>query len=52
VEGRIRYWIAPDSLRAELNAAVLHKDGLLDGAPNANPYGDTRYVSLALTASF
>ena len=52
VEGRIRYWIAPDSLRAELNAAVLHKGGLLDGAPNANPSGDTHYVSLALTASF
>ncbi|MFM8377226.1 MAG: alginate export family protein, partial [Phenylobacterium sp.] len=52
VEGRVRYWIRPESLRAELNAAVLKKDGLLAAAPNANPYGDTRYVSLALTASF
>lgn len=52
VEGRARYWIIPDAVRAELNAAVLQRDGLLAGAPNANPYGDTRYVSLALTASF
>jgi hypothetical protein len=52
VEGRARYWIIPDSLRAELNAAVLRRDGLLAGAPNANPYGNTRYVSLALTRSF
>ena len=52
VEGRARYWLIPDALRAELNAAVLRRDGLLARAPNANPYGDTRYVSLALTASF
>ena len=52
VEGRARYWIIPDALRAELNAAVLRRDGLLASAPNANPYGDAHYLSLALTASF
>ena len=52
VEGRARYWIRPETLRAELNAAVLKKEGLLARAPNTNPSGDTRYVSLALTASF
>jgi hypothetical protein len=52
VEGRARYWIIPDTLRAELNAAILRREGLLAGAPNANPYGDTRYVSVALTGSF
>jgi len=51
-EGRARYWIRPDALRAELNAAILKKEGLLAEAPNANPSGDTHYVSLALTASF
>ena len=51
-EGRARYWIRPETLRAELNAAILKKEGLLAEAPNANPSGDTRYVSLALTASF
>ena len=51
-EGRARYWIRPDALRAELNAAILRKEGLLAEAPNANPSGDTHYVSLALTASF
>ena len=51
-EGRARYWIRPEALRAELNAAILKKEGLLAKAPNTNPSGDTHYVSLALTASF
>lgn len=52
VEGRARYWIIPDTLRAELNAAILRREGLLAGAPNASPYGDTRHVSVVLTGSF
>lgn len=51
-EGRARYWIRLEALRAELNAAILKKEGLLAEGPNANPSGDTHYFSLALTASF
>lgn len=52
VEGRIRYWLVPKLLRAELNAAWLLRRGLLRDAPNANSHGDSRYVSFALTALF
>jgi Alginate export len=52
LEGRVRYWIIPQSLRTELNGAWLQKRGLLRDAPNATPYGDTLYLSLALTLSF
>lgn len=33
VEGRVRYWLVPDRLRAEINAALLVKRGLLLDAP-------------------
>lgn len=52
VEGRVRYWLAPDALRLEANGAVLVKDGLLKDAPNAPHHGTTHYVALSLTASF
>jgi hypothetical protein len=52
LEGRLRYWIVPKFLRAEVNAALLIKRGLLRRAPNAPPHGDTRYISTALTATF
>lgn len=52
LEGRLRYWLVPERLRAEFNAALLIKRGILVDAPNAPATGDTRYVSLALTAGF
>jgi hypothetical protein len=52
LEGRARYWLIPKFLRAELNAALLIPEGLLRNAPNANPFGNVRYVSTALTATF
>jgi Alginate export len=52
LEGRLRYWIIPQSLRTEFNGAWLQKRGLLRDAPNATPYGNTLYLSLALTLSF
>ncbi|MBB6124744.1 hypothetical protein FHS92_002497 [Sphingobium subterraneum] len=52
VEGRVRYWIVPDVLRAELNAAWLARRALLDTAPNAPGHGDTHYGVLSLTTTF
>jgi hypothetical protein len=52
LDARVRYWIMPQSLRAEFNGAWLDKRGLLRDAPNATPYGDTLYGSFALTLSF
>lgn len=52
IEGRARYWVIPQFLRAELNAAWLKSEGLLVSAPNANPYGDTRYISMAMMVTF
>lgn len=49
VEGRVRYWLIPKKLRAELNAALLIKQGILVDAPNAPPFGNTRYASIALS---
>jgi hypothetical protein len=51
-EGRVRYWIVPNALRLEVNAAVLFKAGLLVDAPNAPRTGDTRHVAAQLTATF
>jgi len=51
VEGRARWWLVPERLRAEANGLWLARRGFLRRAPNAPP-GDTRYLSLALTASF
>jgi hypothetical protein len=52
VEGRLRYWLVPDSVRFEADAAWLSKGRFLEEAPNANRTGDTAYLSLNLTASF
>lgn len=52
IEGRLRWWVAPKRLRAELNGAYLIKRGLLRTAPNAPATGDTRYISIAMTAFF
>jgi hypothetical protein len=52
VEGRVRHWIVPQMLRGEVNGAWLMKRGILHDAPNAPRYGDTHYLSFALTVSF
>lgn len=52
LEGRLRYWLVPGSLRFEANGAILFKRGVLVRAPNAPRTGDTHLISLALTATF
>ena len=52
LDGRVRYWLAPGKLRAEADAALLHRAHFLKAAPNAVPGGSTRFVSLNLTAFF
>lgn len=51
-EARARYWLVPKKLRAEVNGVLLFKGSFLDTAPNAPQNGNTRYVSLNLTANF
>lgn len=51
-EGRWRYWLVKDRLRAEVDGAWLAKGHFLDTAPNATGTGAERYVSLNLTAQF
>jgi len=52
VEARVRYWLIPRLLRAEINGVWLAKGRFLKSAPNAPATGDTRYISTALTATF
>ena len=52
VEGRIRYWLVPQILRAEANAAFIAKGRFLESSPNAPKTGNTRYVSLSLSMQF
>ena len=49
---RLRYWLVPNTLRAEIDGAYLAKGRFLTRAPNAPPSGDTRYASFNLTATF
>lgn len=52
LDGRLRWWTIPHKLRAEVNASLIGKGRFLRDAPNAPRTGDTRYISLAMTASF
>ncbi|MFC3098401.1 alginate export family protein [Alteraurantiacibacter palmitatis] len=52
IEGRVRWWLIPNLLRAEINGAWLGKGRFLEDAPNAPRTGNTRYVSIAVTAGF
>lgn len=52
IEGRIRYWLIPRTLRLEFDGALLMKGRFLRDAPNAPPVRTTRYTSFNLTASF
>lgn len=52
VEGRWRYWLVKDRLRAEVDGIWLAKGRLLRRAPNAPATGDESFLSLNLTAQF
>jgi hypothetical protein len=52
VNARLRYWLAPERLRLEVDSLVLFKGRFWKTAPNAASRADTRYLSLAVTASF
>lgn len=50
VDARLRYWIAPGKLRFEIDGVWLAKGAFLRNAPNAPKTGDTRYLSVNLSA--
>jgi len=52
LDSRLRYWLVPQRLRAELNAVWLIRGRLLQQAPNASPHGDTHYAAGAVTLTF
>jgi hypothetical protein len=53
VEGRFRYWLVKDRLRAEFDGVWLNKAQFLKRAPNATHTGaDERYASFNLTTLF
>lgn len=51
-EIRLRQWLVVDALRFEANGIFLAKGRFLRAAPTAPATGDTRYLSLNLTAFF
>jgi Alginate export len=52
LDGRLRYWLVPRRLRAEVTAVWLIRGDLLQHAPNASPHGDTHYGAASITWSF
>lgn len=52
IEGRVRYWLIPNRLRAEVNAVWLDKGSFLRQAPNAPASGDSRYLAMSFVRSF
>ena len=52
IEGRVRYWLIPDRLRAEINGAWLEKGRFLRHAPNAPATGDTHYLAMSVIRTF
>lgn len=51
-EARVRYWLIPSFLRAEIDALWLNKGRFLKTAPNAPRTGDTHYLATGVTATF
>jgi hypothetical protein len=49
---RLRQWLVPKRLRAEVDGVYLAKGRFLQIAPNAPADGDVRYASFNLTATF
>lgn len=52
VEARLRYWLVPGFLRAEVNGVWLAKGRFLKTAPNAPRTDDTHYLATGVTATF
>jgi hypothetical protein len=54
VSGRLRYWIVPDHLRVESNAALLFKGRFLKDAPQAlaRDRDQVRFVEINVQATF
>lgn len=52
VEGRLRRWLVPGLLRAEVNAVYLAKGRFYAAAPNSPGAADTLYLATGLTATF
>lgn len=51
-DDRLRWWVAPKRLRAEVDAVLLAKARFLRTAPNAPHDGNVRYLAVALTSYF
>lgn len=51
IDARLRYWLVPQRLRFELDGVWLAKGRFLQDAPNAPQTGDTKYLSVNLSAS-
>ena len=51
-DARVRTWIVPERLRFEVDGVWLAKGRFLTSAPNAPSSGDSKYLSLNLTAAF
>jgi hypothetical protein len=49
---RLRHWLVPARLRAEINADLFLRRGVLRNAPNAPAGATTAYFSAAVTAFF
>lgn len=52
VEARMRYWLVPGLLRAEVNGVWLAKGRFLNSAPNAPRTGDTHYLTTSAMITF
>ncbi len=52
IEVRIGHWLIDKKLRFEAGSALLTSGSVLDAAPNASGFGDTRYAYGQMTVSF
>ena len=52
LDGRLRYWLLPQSLLFEVGASALIAGGFAETAPNASRQGDTSFGYMQLTQSF
>ncbi len=52
IEARVRWWVVPNMLRADLGGAVLVKGDFLRLAPNGRDNGNTKYGYFDLTLGF
>ncbi|WP_026091345.1 alginate export family protein [Blastomonas sp. AAP53] len=52
LEVRLGHWLIEKRLRLEAGTAIMTGDRLLDDAPNATGFGDTRYAYGQMTVNF